>query len=117
MGGSYSEVLSAQDVATWGALCALATFNRGELKRLVIDNLGFREYLETVPEVNTPQDSAGYESAAAGTESGLLQSQAHGCKLPGHECIRCMWSASKLDPVQVRDMVYELYVACYIAAL
>ena len=54
MGGAYGEVLSAQDVATWGSLCALATFTRRELKALVIDNLGFREYLETTPEVCPP---------------------------------------------------------------
>ena len=51
MGTSFSEVLSPRDVATMGALCALASFSRAELKRQVVDNLGFREYLEAVPEV------------------------------------------------------------------
>lgn len=37
-----------------GGLCALATFDREELKRLVIANLGFKEFLELVPEVREP---------------------------------------------------------------
>lgn len=35
-----------------GGLCALATFDREELKSKVIANLGFKEFLELVPEVS-----------------------------------------------------------------
>ncbi|KMT00204.1 hypothetical protein BVRB_1g020190 [Beta vulgaris subsp. vulgaris] len=47
----YSEVIAPQDVATYGGLCALATFDRTELKNKVIDNLNFRNFLELVPEI------------------------------------------------------------------
>ena len=35
LGTSYGDVLSPADVATYGALCALATFERGELQAQV----------------------------------------------------------------------------------
>eukprot|EP00227_Mantoniella_beaufortii_P016540 CAMPEP_0197578268 /NCGR_PEP_ID=MMETSP1326-20131121/2559_1 /TAXON_ID=1155430 /ORGANISM="Genus nov. species nov., Strain RCC2288" /LENGTH=421 /DNA_ID=CAMNT_0043141437 /DNA_START=178 /DNA_END=1439 /DNA_ORIENTATION=- len=48
---SYSEVISPQDVATYGGLCALASLDRKELKERVLDNITFRAALEVVPEV------------------------------------------------------------------
>lgn len=51
VGNKYSEVISAQDVAVYGALCALASFDRSELKEKVIGNINFRNFLELVPEV------------------------------------------------------------------
>jgi len=51
LGSQYSEVFAAQDVAIYGGLCALATFDRAELKQKVINNIGFLEFLELVPEV------------------------------------------------------------------
>lgn len=51
LGNQYNEVLAAQDVATIGGLCALASFDRSELCRHVIDNVAFREYLQLCPEV------------------------------------------------------------------
>ncbi|XP_051147030.1 COP9 signalosome complex subunit 1-like [Andrographis paniculata] len=51
LGNNYSEVIASQDVATYGGLCALASFDRAELKRRVIDNVNFRNFLELVPEV------------------------------------------------------------------
>lgn len=51
LGSTYNEVIAAQDVATYGGLCALATFDRAELKSKVIDNSNFRNFLELVPEV------------------------------------------------------------------
>ncbi|KAK8711246.1 hypothetical protein V6N13_146534 [Hibiscus sabdariffa] len=51
LGNSYSEVIAPQDVATYGVLCALASFDRTELKNKVIDNINFRNFLELVPEV------------------------------------------------------------------
>jgi hypothetical protein len=32
LGNSYNEVMAPQDVATYGGLCALASFDRMELK-------------------------------------------------------------------------------------
>ncbi|CAI9101716.1 OLC1v1039108C1 [Oldenlandia corymbosa var. corymbosa] len=51
LGNSYTEVIAPQDVATYGGLCALASFDRTELKSKVIDNINFRNFLELVPEV------------------------------------------------------------------
>ncbi|KAK6239907.1 hypothetical protein QUC31_005376 [Theobroma cacao] len=66
LGNSYSDVIAPQDVATYGGLCALASFDRTELKasilplfpslllnlpNKVIDNINFRNFLELVPEV------------------------------------------------------------------
>eukprot|EP00727_Mastigamoeba_balamuthi_P011324 m51a1_g6814 hypothetical protein (762) ;mRNA; r:275001-278123 len=41
-----AEAITVHDVAVAGALCALATFERPELRRLVIDSVSFREVLE-----------------------------------------------------------------------
>lgn len=51
LGNNYSEVIAPQDVATYGGLCALVSFDRAELKNRVIDNSTFRNFLELVPEV------------------------------------------------------------------
>ncbi|GLT84527.1 hypothetical protein SLE2022_027520 [Rubroshorea leprosula] len=51
LGNSYSDVIAPQDVATYGGLCALASFDRMELKNKVIDNINFRNFLELVPEL------------------------------------------------------------------
>ncbi|KGN56548.1 COP9 signalosome complex subunit 1 [Cucumis sativus] len=51
LGNHYNEVIAPQDVATYGGLCALATFDRSELKSKVIDNVNFRNFLELVPVV------------------------------------------------------------------
>ncbi|KAG0349349.1 cop9 signalosome complex subunit [Podila humilis] len=47
----YSEVISSNDIAVYGGLCALATFPRTELKSRVIDNVGFRQYLDLEPHI------------------------------------------------------------------
>ncbi|KAG0304062.1 cop9 signalosome complex subunit [Dissophora globulifera] len=51
VGHQYGDIISANDIAVYGGLCALASFNRAELKRLVIDNVGFRQYLELEPHI------------------------------------------------------------------
>ncbi|XP_078154444.1 COP9 signalosome complex subunit 1 [Carex rostrata] len=51
LGNNYSEVIAPQDVGLYGGLCALASFDRTELKTKIIDNVGFRNFLELVPEV------------------------------------------------------------------
>eukprot|EP00270_Netrium_digitus_P022111 TRINITY_DN977_c0_g1_i1.p1 TRINITY_DN977_c0_g1~~TRINITY_DN977_c0_g1_i1.p1 ORF type:complete len:449 (-),score=121.18 TRINITY_DN977_c0_g1_i1:57-1403(-) len=48
---NYSDVIAPQDVATYGGLCALASFDRNELKSKVIQNSNFKYFLELVPEV------------------------------------------------------------------
>lgn len=51
LGATYSAVLAPGDVALYGGLCALATFDRAELRARVIDSVGFREFLELHPQV------------------------------------------------------------------
>jgi len=53
IGTSYANVCSARDVALYGTLCALATFNRTELLDLVLNNKksAFRAHLEAASDV------------------------------------------------------------------
>ena len=46
---AYNEVLTPNDVATYGALCALASFDRSELQSKVLEHKTFRNYLELEP--------------------------------------------------------------------
>ena len=43
---SFSEVLTPNDVAIYGGLCALASMTRDELQKRVLANSSFRNYLE-----------------------------------------------------------------------
>jgi COP9 signalosome complex subunit 1 len=46
------QILAPQDIAVVGGLCALAAFERDELKTKVLDAAGgFKEYLDLVPDV------------------------------------------------------------------
>lgn len=47
--GSFKAVISPNDVAVYGALCALATLTRGELATHVLENRPFRTFLELEP--------------------------------------------------------------------
>jgi COP9 signalosome complex subunit 1 len=51
LGDSYNEVLTANDVAVYGGLCALASMDRIELQRRVLENSQFRNYLELEPHI------------------------------------------------------------------
>jgi len=44
-------VLTPNDVAVYGGLCALATMDRSELQRRVLDNSSFRQFLELEPHI------------------------------------------------------------------
>lgn len=48
---SYSDILSPADIATYGALCAMASYKRAEIKSRVIENAKFRDYLDAAPEM------------------------------------------------------------------
>ena len=50
-GSGYTEVASAQDIALYGGLCALASFDRAELRTKVIESSSFRAFLELYPHV------------------------------------------------------------------
>ncbi|RDW81710.1 COP9 signalosome complex subunit 1 [Aspergillus mulundensis] len=51
LGDTYNEVLSSNDVAVYGGLCALASMDRNELQRRVLDNSSFRNFLELEPHI------------------------------------------------------------------
>lgn len=51
LGSSFDGVVAPEDIAVYGGLCALATFNREEMKRKVLDNSSFKNFLDLVPQV------------------------------------------------------------------
>ncbi|EXJ88370.1 hypothetical protein A1O1_05300 [Capronia coronata CBS 617.96] len=51
LGDSYSEVLTSNDVAVYGGLCALASMTRSELQTKVLENASFRSFLELEPHI------------------------------------------------------------------
>jgi COP9 signalosome complex subunit 1 len=51
MGSSLNYLVSPNDVAIYGGLCALATMDRKEMQSLVLDNSNFRNFLELEPHV------------------------------------------------------------------
>lgn len=48
---SYNEVITPNDIAVYGGLCALASMSRDELQKRVLDNSSFRNYLELEPHI------------------------------------------------------------------
>lgn len=51
LGDTYNEVLTSNDVAVYGGLCALASMDRHELQRRVLDNNVFRSFFELEPHI------------------------------------------------------------------
>ncbi|CAG8981788.1 hypothetical protein HYALB_00004731 [Hymenoscyphus albidus] len=51
MGRMCAAFISPNDVAIYGGLCALATMDRNELQRRVLENSNFRTYLELEPQI------------------------------------------------------------------
>ncbi|VDK70493.1 unnamed protein product, partial [Anisakis simplex] len=47
----YPSLLSAKDIAVFGTFCALATFERSELKEKVLGSVLFRKFLESEPKL------------------------------------------------------------------
>lgn len=48
---SYNEVITPNDIAVYGGLCALASMSREELQRRVLENSSFRNYLGLEPHI------------------------------------------------------------------
>lgn len=46
---AFLDSVSASNIAHYGALCALATYERAELQRMVLANAHFRQFLELEP--------------------------------------------------------------------
>ncbi|KIW91955.1 uncharacterized protein Z519_06937 [Cladophialophora bantiana CBS 173.52] len=51
LGESYSDVLTSNDVAVYGGLCALASMSRSDLQTKVLENSNFRNFLELEPHI------------------------------------------------------------------
>eukprot|EP00735_Rhodelphis_limneticus_P008932 TRINITY_DN2398_c0_g1::TRINITY_DN2398_c0_g1_i1::g.20633::m.20633 TRINITY_DN2398_c0_g1::TRINITY_DN2398_c0_g1_i1::g.20633 ORF type:complete len:482 (-),score=118.26,sp/P45432/CSN1_ARATH/54.00/9e-147,RPN7/PF10602.4/3.8e-54,RPN7/PF10602.4/3.9e+03,PCI/PF01399.22/2.7e-15,Crust_neurohorm/PF01147.12/1.3,Crust_neurohorm/PF01147.12/1.3e+03,Crust_neurohorm/PF01147.12/1.4e+02 TRINITY_DN2398_c0_g1_i1:136-1518(-) len=51
LGTEFNSVIAPMDIAALATLCALATFDRHELKAKVIENPAFKDYLELFPDV------------------------------------------------------------------
>ncbi|ODH52587.1 hypothetical protein GX48_01367 [Paracoccidioides brasiliensis] len=48
---SYKEAISANDIAVYGGLCALASMDRADLQTQVLENKSFRNFLELEPHI------------------------------------------------------------------
>ncbi|KAI9320898.1 26S proteasome subunit RPN7-domain-containing protein [Dichotomocladium elegans] len=57
MGNDFNQVISANDVAVYGGLCALASYDRQELKTKVLSNSSFKNYLELEPQIREMIDA------------------------------------------------------------
>jgi COP9 signalosome complex subunit 1 len=51
MGSSCNTIISPNDVAIYGGLCALASMERSDLHKRVLENSNFRTYLELEPHI------------------------------------------------------------------
>lgn len=51
LGTTWNDVISPNDVAVYGGLCALASMDRAALKAEVLDNNEFRQFLELEPHI------------------------------------------------------------------
>lgn len=51
MGLSCNTIISPNDIAVYGGLCALASMERTELNKKVLENSNFRTYLELEPHI------------------------------------------------------------------
>ncbi|XP_054164018.1 COP9 signalosome complex subunit 1-like [Oppia nitens] len=51
LSAEYGEMVSANNVAIYGGLCALATFDRMELQKNIISNSAFKLFLELEPQL------------------------------------------------------------------
>ncbi|KAI4129070.1 MAG: hypothetical protein LQ338_002420 [Usnochroma carphineum] len=48
---AFNEVMTPNDIAVYGGLCALASMDRTDLQKQVLDNTKFRSYLELEPHI------------------------------------------------------------------
>ncbi|KAL8842421.1 MAG: hypothetical protein Q9170_000549 [Blastenia crenularia] len=48
---AFNEVMTPNDIAVYGGLCALASMDRTDLQKQVLDNSRFRNYLELEPHI------------------------------------------------------------------
>ena len=112
---SYAEIASVQDVALYGGLCALASFDRAELRTKLIDAAGFRAFLELCPQVREAyalEDTAQHASAHHGARSPQVREALH--DFFHSRYASCLALLDKLKPdllldLHLHDHVEQLY--------
>lgn len=57
LGSSFSDIIVPNDVAVYGGLCALATFDRADLKSKAIENSDFKPLLEFEPQIRRAMEA------------------------------------------------------------
>jgi len=65
------KILSPNDVATYGGLCALAFFDRDDLKTKFLDSIDFKAYLELEPHIKEAAEA--FYSARYSTTFEILE--------------------------------------------
>ena len=58
LSADFGDIIAPADVAIYGGICALATFDRTELRTRVLDNISFRSFLELCPELREARERA-----------------------------------------------------------
>eukprot|EP01026_Neomeris_dumetosa_P074899 TRINITY_DN7843_c0_g3_i4.p1 TRINITY_DN7843_c0_g3~~TRINITY_DN7843_c0_g3_i4.p1 ORF type:complete len:451 (+),score=45.50 TRINITY_DN7843_c0_g3_i4:107-1459(+) len=51
MEGQYNDIVAGQDVASIAVICGLASFERSQVKQLLLQNTQLKQYLELVPDI------------------------------------------------------------------
>jgi COP9 signalosome complex subunit 1 len=57
IGGSFSSIIAAEDIAMYGTLCALASLERPEIRSTLLENSRFKSFLELTPDVRLLVDN------------------------------------------------------------
>jgi COP9 signalosome complex subunit 1 len=57
LGGTFSSVIAAEDVAMYGTLCALASLDRPEIRKSIMENSAFKSFFELAPDVRSLVDN------------------------------------------------------------
>lgn len=57
VGNTFNHILSANDIAVYGGLCALASFDREQLRTKTVQNPAFKAYVEHEPQIQEMIDA------------------------------------------------------------
>mmetsp|Transcript_23453 Transcript_23453/g.22600 ORF Transcript_23453/g.22600 Transcript_23453/m.22600 type:complete len:541 (+) Transcript_23453:7-1629(+) len=57
LGGNFSSIVAAEDIAMYGTLCALASLDRSEIRSTLLENSRFKSFLELTPDVRLLVDN------------------------------------------------------------
>ena len=80
------QLISPNNVATYGTLCALATFDRQEIQRHLLNSRSVAQWLTATQMMHCPAGLCSSSTQAAGQhEVGRLQGPSHGCSYWGRE--------------------------------